>query len=203
MSSIKTSFLIALFPLLWVLLPGTVFAAFDLITFSTTPKTPGANESVLVTMNSYAVNLGTANITWYVNKEPIKNGTAETSLTLRTGDFGEKVTIDVVIITTEGLTVNKQFIIAPAEVDMLWEAQTYTPPFYKGKALPTYKSLVRVIAIPRFNSVTSSPAKYFYKWTYDSNKGAGEAIGKNSIVIPVGYAGSPTLVDVETSLPGT
>ena len=184
--------------------PGTLFAAgFDLVKFTTTPKTPGANESVLVLMNSFAVNLSTANITWYVNKEPIKNGMAEKSITVRTGDFGEQPIIDVIILTAEGQTLNKQLVIAPAEVDILWEAQTYTPPFYKGKALPSYKSMVRVTAIPRFNTLTSNPAEYYYKWTYDRIKGAGEAIGRNSIVIPVGYAGSSVPVDVETSLPGT
>ncbi len=184
--------------------PGTIFAAsFDLVQFSTTPKTPGVNENVLVRMESFAVTLSTANITWFVNKEPIKDGVAETSLTVQTGDFGNRTVIDVVITTSEGLLINKQFIIAPAEVDVLWEAQTYTPPFYKGKALPSYKSMVRVTAIPRFNAASSNPADYFYKWTYNRTMGAGESLGGNSILIPVGYAGSPLPVNVETSLPGT
>lgn len=185
-------------------IPGTLFAAnFDLIKFTTTPKTPGVNESVLVRMESYAVSLSSANITWFVNKEPVKNGIAETALTVQTGDFGKKTVIDVVITTSEGLLINKQYVIAPAEVDVLWEAQTYTPPFYKGKALPSYKSMVRVSAIPRFNAASSNPSDYFYKWTYNRTMGAGESLGGNSILIPVGYVGSPVPVNVETSLPGT
>jgi hypothetical protein len=202
MSRSIQSFSLSILALLCAL-PMTAAAAFDLVTFATTPKTPSANESVLVRMVSYAVDLNSSKIIWYVNKEPVKEGVGETSLTLRTGNFGEKTTIDVVIVTTEGAALNKQFIIAPGEVDVLWEAQTYTPPFYKGKALPTYKSFVRVTAIPRFNSLTSNPADYSYKWTYNRTLGAGEGLGKNSILIPVGYAGTPLPINIDVRLPGT
>lgn len=187
---------------LGIITPSTAVAALDLVNISTSPKTPGVNETVTVRIESYAVNLNTANLVWYVNKEPIKEGIAEKEITLITGEFGEKTTIDIVIFTANGVKLNKQLIIAPAEVDLLWEAQTYTPPFYKGKALPTYKSLVRVTAIPRFNALTSNPKDYYYKWTYNRIQNAGEALGKNSVIIPMGYAGSGIPVNVTVSLPG-
>jgi hypothetical protein len=184
--------------------PHALFAAgFDLITFSTSPSTPAPEDVVTIQMQSYAVNLNSANITWYVDKVPMKNGIAETSFTVKAGNFGEKIVIDVLIVTADGMTINKQYILAPAEVDVLWEAQTYTPPFYKGKALPTYKSMVRLTAIPRFNATSSDPKDYYYKWTYNRIMGAGEALGKNSITIPVGYSGVSIPVSVDVSLPNT
>ncbi len=183
--------------------PNTALAGFDLVNITTSPKTPGANETVTVRIESYAVNLNTANLVWYVNKVPVKEGIAEKEITLRTGDFGTKTTVDIVIFTADGVKLNKQLIIAPAEVDLLWEAQTYTPPFYKGKALASYKSLVRVTAIPRFNALTSNPKEFYYKWTYNRIQNVGEALGKDSVVIPMGYADSPVPVSVDVSLPGT
>lgn len=173
-------------------------AGLDLVNFIMTPKTPGANERVLVRMESYAVNLNTANIAWYINKVKAEEGIALKEQTITTGNFGEKTIIDIIIFTAQGDRLEKKLIIAPAEVDLLWEAQTYTPPFYKGKALASYKSLVRVTAIPRFNTLTSDPKQYYYKWTYSQNLGAGEALGKNSIVIPMGYANAqlPVMVNV-------
>ena len=183
--------------------PLSVFAAgLDLINISTNPKTPGPNEDVIISMNSYAVDLNTAMIIWFVNKSPSKQGIAEKTLTIHTGDLGTKTIVDITILGNTG-KINKQIVIAPAEVDMLWEAQTYTPPFYKGKALPSYKSLVRVTAIPRFNALTSDPSQYYYKWTYNKIQGAGEALGKNSIVIPMGWADSKIPVAVTVNLPGT
>ncbi len=184
-------------------IPTNAFAAFGLISQKLTPPTPGPNQEVTIQLNSYNVNLNASKIIWYINGEAQKEGTAETSFVTRTGDFGEKKVIDVVIFAQDGARFDKQIVLAPAEVDVLWEAQTYTPPFYKGKALPTYKSLIKVSAIPRFNAATSDPAAYYYKWTLDINKGVGEALGKNSTVIAAGWPDSHVNIAVETSLPGT
>lgn len=189
--------------ILALLIPVSAYAAvLDLITTKTTPRTPGENQDVTVNIESYAVNLNSANIIWYVNKEVQKEGIAEKILTLRTGNFGQKMTIDIIILTAAGEKINKQLVIAPAEIDVLWEAQTYTPPFYKGKALPSFKSLVRVTAIPRYNSLTSNPSEYYYKWTYNRTQNVGAALGKNSVVVPAGWSDSQIPIALETNLPG-
>ncbi len=183
---------------------GTVSAAgFDLVNLTTTPKSPGAMEKTILRIESFAVNLNTANIIWNVDGVFVKDGIADKELTVTTPDFGKKMVIDIIIMTAAGDKIDKQFIIAPAEVDLLWEAQTYTPPFYKGKALPTFKSSVRVSAIPRFNTLTSNPKEYYYKWTYNRTLVVGEALGKNSVVVPMGFTNAPVPVLVEVSLPGT
>ena len=186
-----------------LLAPGTAFAALDLVNIKTNPKTPGENEDVTISLESYAVQLNSAKIVWYVNKDPQKEGIAEKTLTIHTGELGQKTTVDIVIFTADGEKINKQIVIAPAEIDLLWEAQTYTPPFYKGKALPTFKSLVRVTAIPRWNTLQSDPTEYNYKWTYNRTQGVGAGLGKNSVVIPAGWPDSQVPIAVETSLADT
>ncbi len=199
------SFFFSIFIALTILLmPTEAFAAGgDLVSVKTNPVTPGPNQSVMVSIESFAVNINSANIIWYVNKEPRKEGVGEKTFTFTLGDFGNVSTIDILILTAEGSQIKRQVVLAPAEIDILWEAQTYTPPFYKGKALPSYKSFLRVSAIPRYNSPSSNPSEYHYKWRYNRIENVGEGLAKNSVVIPSGYADAAVPVILDVKLPST
>ena len=198
-----TASIFTILVILFLASPSFVFAAgLDLVNITMTPKTPGENQNVTVSIESYAVNLNSSSIIWYVNKDPKKQGIGEKSLALHTGNFGEKMTVDIVILSADGRKIEKQVVIAPSEIDLLWEAQTYTPPFYKGKALPTYKSLVKMTAIPRYNSEMSDPSRFTYLWKYNRTLGVGEGLGRTSALIDVGYAGTPIPVTLDVSLPG-
>ncbi len=50
-------------------------------------------------------------------------------------------------------------------VDILWEAQTTTPSWYKGRALPSADSTITAIAIPNINNI---PKSITYKWYKDT-----------------------------------
>jgi hypothetical protein len=78
----------------------------------------------------------------------------------------------------------------------LWEADTFVPQFYKGKALPTYKSIVKLTAIPRFNTFASDPALYSYAWTANQIQSMGKGLGKQSVLVPMKYSGSSVPVEV-------
>lgn len=183
--------------------PSIAFAALDLVTFSTNPQNPSPNQPVTVTIQSYAINLNSAKITWYVDKEVVKEGIAEKSIQANTKEFGKTTVIDVVIVDAEGVRSDKKFLLRPIEIDILWEADTYTPPFYKGKALPTYKSNVRATAMARFRSLSDNPSSFYYTWTINQIQGLGEGLGKTSAIIPMKYAGSPVPTLVKASDPST
>ncbi len=174
----------------------------DLVNFTLNPKNPGAFEEVRINMESFAVDLNTANIAWYLDREKIGEGLAKKEVTVRTGDFGTFTTLDIVMILRDGTRMDKQIILAPSEIDVLWEAQTYTPPFYRGKALPTFKSNVRLTAFPRVNRLESDPKQFYFKWTANRTQNVGEALGKNSVVVPMGYDGATVPVTVDVTLPG-
>lgn len=186
--------------ILSLITPMITFAAgLDLVTLSTDPKTPGPNQEVTVNIKSFAVNLNTAEIIWYVNKEAVKQGVADKSVVVLTGEFGTQVVVDVTIIPQFGDVLQKQIIIEPSEVDLLWEADTYTPPFYKGKALPTFKSSIKTTAMPRKNSFSSNPAQFYYKWTYNIIQNLGEALGMSSVTFPAGWPGSSVSISVDVN----
>lgn len=179
-----------------VFFPNAAFAALDLVTFQTTPKTPGPSQLVTIALQSYAIDLDSANLTWYVDKEILANGIGEKSIQTMTKGLGETVTVNVVILTAGGTRYDKQLLLRAVEIDLLWEADTFVPPFYKGKALPTYKSIVKLSAIPRFNTFASDPSRYSYAWTANQIQNLGQGIGKQSVLVPMKYSGSSVPVEV-------
>ena len=186
-----------------VFMPTTSFAVgIDLINAKFNPKTPGENEEVTVTLDSFSTDLNSAEIIWYQEKDPIKQGVGEKSIKVRTGEFGQVINLTAVIISNLGVKKEKKITITPSEIDMLWEAQTYTPPFYKGKAIPTFKSLVKVTAIPRYGKASSEPRQFMYSWKYNRTLTVGQGLGRNSALIKMGYADTPVPVSVDVSLPG-
>lgn len=182
--------------------PAFAFAeGLDFVNVKTNPKTPGVNEDVTVSLESFSTNLDSSEIIWYVNKDPFKQGVGEKSIVVHTGDFGVAKDIKVVILSNLGKRIEKTIQLIPSEIDFLWEAQTYTPPFYKGKALPTYKSIVKVTAIPRFGDATSDPRMFDYDWKYNKTQGVGHGLGKNSALILMGYPKTSVPVNVTVTLP--
>ncbi|MCR4279210.1 MAG: hypothetical protein NUV78_00535 [Candidatus Zambryskibacteria bacterium] len=49
-------------------------------------------------------------------------------------------------------------------VDILWQGETYTPPFYQGRALWSKQSMITMVAVPQG---LGSPSSLIYKWTQD------------------------------------
>ena len=66
----KKSFLIIMLGISFCtfVLPRAAFAAFEIITTKTLPETPGPNQKVTVSINSFTTDLNSAEITWYVDK---------------------------------------------------------------------------------------------------------------------------------------
>jgi hypothetical protein len=179
--------------------PSVGSAMVDLIRITTNPEMPGPFQLVTVKVESYAVDVNSSRIIWYVNKEAVEDGVGKTEIKTAAPDFGKTTIINAVITDRSGKEYIKEFKLRPIEVDLMWEAETYTPPFYKGKALPTYKSNVRVFAIPRFFEPTSDPTKIAFNWRINYSQGAGEGLGRNVAVIPMNYSGARVPVTVEVT----
>jgi hypothetical protein len=86
---------------------------------------------------------------------------------------------------------------------LLWEAtDSYVPPFYRGKALPTPDSQVKVVAMPeiREGSGYVSPQNMTYKWKKDyTNNVDGSGYGKNSFIFINDYLDNSNNISVEAS----
>jgi len=70
---------------------------------------------------------------------------------------------------------------ATGAVELLFDSDSYTPPFYRGRALPSAGTNLHLQAIPRFGS----PRTLTYTWKRNSVVlGSISGIGKSSVTIP-------------------
>lgn len=137
------------------------------VALTTEPTYPGPREDVLVKISVAGTDIMRSDIAWYLNGKLTDRGIGETTFSFRTGNPGTVSSVSVIIRTVEGLRIDKTLSINPAGMDIVWEADSYVPPFYKGKALPTPQSTVRVIALPEFVSSGGSrvdPGTLIYVW---------------------------------------
>ena len=118
------------------------------IAVETIPKIPGPNQQVTLKLNSYSFNLNNYYIAWFKDGSRAAAGYGSREFSFKTGPTGN-ITNVTAVIEFEGQVFRKELRFAPSSVDLLWQVTDgYTPPFYKGKALPLEQSDIRVTAIP-------------------------------------------------------
>jgi len=173
--------------LLLLLIPHTAHLQTNVeeqISIDFSPRYPGPNELVSISIESFQVDLDKSKIDWVINGSIIESGFGLKNFRFTTGDLGEETNITINIEKQNGQKLQKNYSINPGEVDLYYEADTYTPPFYKGKSEYTYQSRLKLIALPNFvdNLGNSVPAnEVVYKWKIDgevdaSNSGTGRDI---------------------------
>ncbi len=146
-------------------LPGAESALF----FSLDPRNPAPGETVRLSLQSVLYDLDASDIVWSEDKDVIAEGGGLKSITLQVGGLGSVRTIGATISGPSG-SASAEITIAPATLDLLWEADSYTPPFYKGRALPAAGGVVRIAAIPHFiraNGSTIPPSDIVFSWKRD------------------------------------
>jgi len=152
----------------------------------TSPTYPQPYEDVQISLSLYTGDLNSANITWYEDGKEVLSGKGEKVFNFKTSGAGKETNIDIYITMLDGISFSKSISINPASIDLVWEAQTYTPPFFKGKAMHSPQGLVKIVAIPEFvrNGQRVSSSNLVYKWTkgtdvLESNSG----YGKDSVLV--------------------
>lgn len=150
----KTVGKILVFAFAFALLPGTSNSqsfelpkSADLLSVTMIPSIPAPFDHVTIDLKSFMTNLDTATISWSAGNLK-KTGRGEKHFEFDVGDVGSITTVNITIQTMEGTTVTRSLSIRPGNIDLLFEAETYTPPLYKGKALYTPGANVKVMAMP-------------------------------------------------------
>lgn len=164
-----------------------------------TPDAPGPETPTVVTIESYAVDVRASYIIWTINGTKVAEGSGVVRHAFTTPGVGEEVTIEAKILTPKGKVFRETLVFRPSTVDILWQADTYVPPFYKGKALPSHKSNIITFAIPEFPGV--DPKKVHYRWSVDRTTYVGIGTGVTSAKILATWEKSPTNLAVEAKSP--
>jgi len=180
------------------------------LSFTVTPPYPGAHETVSVDLVSYGIDLSTSTISWYVDGVKKNSEIGATQLTFITGDIGHKTTVSVSISSPEGVTIQKSLVLSISELDLLWEASdSYTPPFYRGKALPASGATIKVVAFPNMTNATGnkvSDTNLVYTWSINSFKSDvvyQSGYGKNILMISKNIFDLDQTVSVDVTVPNS
>lgn len=151
---------------------NTTYAIGESFTIEISPENPGPNEKISAKIISYSFDVDRATITWFVNGAKKMSAKGEKSFSFNVGEIGSKTTLTASIVTDQGVTVEKSLTFRPASADILWEADNYTPPSYRGKALLSSESRLKITVFPEFvyNGEKISPSNLIYDWEINSKK---------------------------------
>ena len=176
-----------MFLLAFLFVLAEIANAQEVISVGINPPQPGPNEEVVVGVESFLLDLDRSRISWSLNGASSKSGFGEKSFSFKTGAAGSVSMISIVVEPQTGERVSQTFIVRPQEVILLWQALTYVPPFYKGKALPASESVIIISAFPELvadSGTRINAGDLFYSWRQDGTAlGALSGVGKRSAVL--------------------
>lgn len=163
---------------------------------SMSPENPEPFQTVTVKVQSFLFDVNRAKITWLVNGAVKKSEIGLKEFSTQAGKNGQKTIIKVQVDSpADGFKEVEAFFI-PSVVDLVYEFVSYTPPFYKGKALNPNQGVVFVTAIPELIRTTGEkiPAQnIIYSWKKDGEVQLdASGLGKNTFI----YTGTVPIRDV-------
>ncbi len=171
------------------------------VSITMSPEHPQPGESITIDIESFTVDLDRATITWKQGNTVLKKGTGIKEVSVTAGKAGTTSTITATITTADGVTTEKTITIRPAVVDLVWQTRSYTPPFYKGKALYGHQDLVNIVALPNLmdsNGKPIDPKNLVYTWKKDDVVlGDISGFGKNTMSFVGSIIARPVDIQVE------
>jgi hypothetical protein len=173
------------------------------LSFSVIPSVPRPNQVVTAKIASYSSNLNRLQVSWYVNDILVKKEIGATTHQFVVGDLGTQTKLRISILKSDGTTLEKNYSFRPAEVDLIYEAQTFTPPLYDGKAYFTRQSSIKVSAMPQVLDSAGKiirPENLVYDWYLDGSLVQSQSgYGKQSFLYQSKVLGRSFRVGVEIS----
>lgn len=126
--------------------------------------TPGS--LITLSLKNTSIPLETKNISWLENGSLSEQGLGKATHTLTLGEAGTHTTVTVVV---DGEDANADITLVPAMVDLVWEAQSYVPPFYKGRTFPSPGTTITAEALPYFtkDGTIIDRGSVYFTWKYN------------------------------------
>lgn len=175
------------------------------LSISLSPQYPAPGQTVALTAQSATLDLANSALTWTVNGTVVARGTGVVQASVVAGGLGSRTQIALAAATPEGIDASASATIAPTSIDLLYDADSYVPPFYRGRALPSPGSSLIVEARPQFvrtNGGAVSRGDITYTWKRDNQVLTDlSGQGKYAIAIPapVPYGSYTVSVEAHTT----
>ena len=171
------------------------------ISINLNPRAPEAGSVVQLTAESPLLNLSKSFITWSAGGRTIAEGygVIEARVTLDTK--GTPVEVSVSAVDQNWGEARKSVVIGPPQIDILFDADTYVPPFYRGRALPSAGAALRLQALVRFarpDGTLVSESVIRYSWKRNGAPlGSVSGLGRSSTTIPAPALFSTDIISLE------
>ncbi len=147
-----------------------------------TPPNPGPDQEVSITIQSYLADLNKSTILWILDDEILAEGMGIRTATFKNAPAGGSRVLKIVLFTNNNEQAVRTLHFNPVGVTLMWEADTYTPPFYKGKPLLSPQANLRVIATPDISSINPNTLSYTWKRDGAIVRDA-SGVGKNTFTL--------------------
>ncbi len=176
------------------------------LSLTLSPEYPAPGDTVQLSIETFALDLNRSVVVWYVNDTEIARGVGIAESSIQVGAAGTETTVKVVAEDEAGILGSASATIRPSQVDLLWEAAAYAPPFYKGRTLPGSDSPIRAQALARFRTTNGTlvpESNIIYTW-YRNGSVATSGRGKSAVTLPgPGLFGSDTIRVTLASVDGS
>ena len=164
-----------------------------------TPNYPAPGTSFGATLQNLGSDFAQAHITWTVDGKELTQFANDSAITLVAPKTGIHMTIQAVVSKPGKTSESASITIVPQGLDLVWEGQTYIPPFYPGRALPAPDSTLRLVALPTFieGGQEINPGELSYKWTVNDKVQLQQSgVGRNTLDAVMPHFAQPLAVNV-------
>lgn len=157
------------------------------IGLTASPSSPAPGEKVKIQATTPGFDKDTSFFEWTVNGKlrTDLSGRGKHSIELVAGKLGASFSISLKVTSQEDRTASASLKIGVSDLVLSWFADTYTPRWYKGKAMPVAGSVVNIVALPQIvlggRSVDSK--NLIYTWGLDDEERVLTGVGKNILRI--------------------
>lgn len=165
------------------------------------PSSPSPGQKVTIQALTPLFDKNTSFFEWAVDGQTRKDldGLGKHSIKLTAGEVGSLIRIKVAVSSPEGKGGQSALSIPVSDLALISFADTYKPPWYKGRALPVKNSAVNVVAIPTIilDGARLSHHSILYRWSLNGKKDSLAGVGKSVFTFRMSpYTSDPYEVSV-------
>lgn len=159
-----------------------------------TPESPSPGQTFRVVAHTPTFTTYTTDYVWTINgvEDSARSGLGKNTIELvAPRSVGSTIRIGVEATSADGRKNAITRLVTVSELTLAWNAETYVPLWYAGKALPSRGSVVRIVAFPEMTieGRRVAPESLIYRWNVDERENV--KVGRGERVFRVRVTESP------------
>lgn len=159
--------------------PGRPVGVYANVNFSLGGETPDVTQT------------GLAFFEWWLDGRPVLQGLGQNYFAFTSNGAGFIHSLRVRARLASGRILQAVRLMPVVDADVVWYADTYVPPGYRGKRLASPSSFITVAVVP---TVPGTLGPFRYLWTIDDLPVTTAAVGRDTLTLPA--AGGDRYVQV-------